>query len=89
MNSGFENLTILFFRNDIYFYAMTKDTALLQLAICLLDDLRLTRPQWREGLAFESIVEDAAQMQSNLPPRSKQTGAECRTLMGVYYTTST
>ncbi|OQE18700.1 hypothetical protein PENSTE_c017G09783 [Penicillium steckii] len=75
--------------NDIYFYSMTKDTALVQLAICLIDDLKLTRPQRREGQAFESIVEDAAQMQNNLPPQEKQTKADCRTLMGVYYITST
>lgn len=68
---------------------MTKDTTLVQLAICLIDDLKLTRPRWREGLAFESIVEDAAQMQNNLPSRQKQSGAECRTAMGVYYVTST
>ncbi|KAJ5627304.1 hypothetical protein N7528_004731 [Penicillium herquei] len=74
--------------NDIYFYATTKDTALVQLAICLIDDLGLTRPRWREGLAFESIVEDAAQMQNKLSHPPKQTRAECRTLMGVYYMTS-
>ncbi|RDW76526.1 fungal specific transcription factor domain-containing protein [Aspergillus mulundensis] len=75
--------------NDIYFYAAAKDTALVQLAICLIDDLRLARPRRREGSAFESIVEDAAQMQNKLPQEPKQTRAECRTLMGVYYTAST
>ncbi|PYH93985.1 hypothetical protein BO71DRAFT_441330 [Aspergillus ellipticus CBS 707.79] len=74
--------------NDINFYATIKDTALVQLASGLVRDLNLTRPQWREDLAFESIVEDAAQTQNKLPPRLKQTGADCRTLMGVYYMTS-
>ena len=76
------------FRNDIYYYATTKDTTLLQLAICLIDDMKLTRPRWKEGLAFESIVEDAAHMQDKLPRQPNQTAAASRTLMGVYYMTS-
>ncbi|KAE8143604.1 hypothetical protein BDV38DRAFT_276688 [Aspergillus pseudotamarii] len=82
-------LTMLLFRNDIYFYAATKDTTLVQLAICLIDDLRLTQLRSRENLAFESIVEDAAHMQNNLQPQPKQTKEDWRTLLGVYYIAST
>lgn len=75
-------------RNDIYFYATEKDTALLQLAIGLVEDLKLTRPQKTTDLSFKSIVEDAAHLRDDLPVQPKQTRADRRTLLGVYYITS-
>ncbi|PYI03928.1 hypothetical protein BO78DRAFT_373902 [Aspergillus sclerotiicarbonarius CBS 121057] len=59
------------------------------LPVGLIEDLGLTRPQRTDNLAFESIVEDAAQLRNDLQPQTKHTRADIRTVLGVYYITST
>ncbi|PLB49975.1 hypothetical protein P170DRAFT_404656 [Aspergillus steynii IBT 23096] len=75
--------------NDIYFYALAKDTSLLQLAIGLIEDLRLNRSQNTSDHSCGSIVEDAAQLRNDVQPQPNQTNEDQRTLLGVYYLTST
>ncbi|RAH71276.1 fungal specific transcription factor domain-containing protein [Aspergillus aculeatinus CBS 121060] len=61
---------------------------ILCVSIGLVEDLKLTRPQKSTDLSFKSIVEDAAHLRDDLPVQPKQTRADRRTLLGVYYITS-
>lgn len=75
-------------RNNIFFYAASKDTSLLQLAIGLVGDLGLNNRCRPTKPTFGSIVEDAAQLRNDLPPQPKQTSDGHRAVLGVYYMTS-
>lgn len=75
-------------RHNIYFYAASKDTSLLQLAIGLVGDLGLNKSRRPVNSNFASIVEDAAQLRNDLPPQPKQTSDGHRAVLGVYYITS-
>ncbi|KAH0838926.1 fungal transcriptional regulatory protein [Fonsecaea pedrosoi] len=75
---------------DIYFYAAAKDTSLLQLAVGLVEDLGLNKPQsLTANSTLGSIVEEAAQLRNDLPPQPRQTGDSHRAALGVYYMSST
>lgn len=75
-------------RNDVYFYAATKDTSLLQLAIGMVRDLGLNNRCRAAKPTFGSIVEDAAELRNDLPPQPKQTSDGRRAVLGVYYMAS-
>ncbi|RAH79110.1 hypothetical protein BO86DRAFT_436546 [Aspergillus japonicus CBS 114.51] len=72
--------------------ALEEKPLLTKTILCvfgLIEDLKLTRPQKAMDLSFKSIVEDAAHLRDDLPVQSKQTRADRRTLLGVYYISST
>lgn len=75
-------------RNDIHFYANSKDTSLVQLAVGLIGDLKLNDYHKTVHSTPASIVDDAAQLRDELPHRVKQTSDGFRTALGVYYITS-
>lgn len=75
-------------RNDIFFYANSKDTSLLQLAIGLLADLGLHKRPSTTHPAFGSIVDDAADLRNDLQPQPGHSSDDRRAALGVYYIAS-
>ncbi|KAM3438801.1 hypothetical protein MY4824_003103 [Beauveria thailandica] len=74
--------------NDIYFFAASRDTSLLQLAIGVVVDLGLTRAQSSRRMNTASIVDEAAELKNESPARPKHTANGYRTVLGLYYMTS-
>ncbi|KAH7211548.1 hypothetical protein DER44DRAFT_766398 [Fusarium oxysporum] len=81
-------LLVFFAWNDIFFYAKSKDTSLLQLAIGLLADLGLHKRPSTTNLAFGSIVDDAADLRNDLQPQPGHSSDDRRAALGVYYIAS-
>ncbi|KAJ3467628.1 hypothetical protein MRS44_005192 [Fusarium solani] len=81
-------LLVFFAWNDIFFYANSKDTSLLQLAIGLLADLGLHKRPSTTHPAFGSIVDDAADLRNDLQPQPGHSSDDRRAALGVYYIAS-
>ncbi|KAI8682567.1 Zn(2)-C6 fungal-type domain-containing protein [Fusarium sp. Ph1] len=81
-------LLVFFAWNDIFFYANSKDTSLLQLAIGLLADLGLHKRPSTTHPAFGSIVDDAADLRNDLQPQPGHSSDDRRAALGVYYVAS-
>ncbi|RTE71516.1 hypothetical protein BHE90_014088 [Fusarium euwallaceae] len=81
-------LLVYFAWNDIFFFANSKDTSLLQLAIGLLADLGLYKRPSTTNPAFVSIVDDAADLRNDLQPQPGHSSDDRRAALGVYYIAS-
>ncbi|KAL5607087.1 hypothetical protein FOBRF1_007584 [Fusarium oxysporum] len=81
-------LLVFFAWSDVDFYARSKDTSLVQLALGLVGDLGLTKLPGIPGPTSGSIVEDAAHLRKDVQARAQHASGDRRTVLGVYYITS-